>query len=118
MLLFRACEMIRGCFPFLFPKNVFNLTTDVRKCWTASAQQLRPSDPHWAPNFAGENTSRKVSFYPPPNRQMVAFQHFARLYVSRPNASGGVEDVRGHSETLNPFSERKGCEPRRSVRRS
>ncbi|GFY40864.1 hypothetical protein TNIN_121761 [Trichonephila inaurata madagascariensis] len=43
----------------------------------ASAQQLRPSDPHWTPHFAGNDTSRKVSFFPPSNRQMVAFQHFS-----------------------------------------
>ncbi|GFS59751.1 hypothetical protein TNIN_466721 [Trichonephila inaurata madagascariensis] len=65
--------MIRGCFALSIScKYVFNLTTDIRKCWTGSANSSVLQTP-LTPISRGNDTSSIV--LPPSNRQMVVFQH-------------------------------------------
>ncbi|GFY45901.1 hypothetical protein TNIN_489021 [Trichonephila inaurata madagascariensis] len=80
--------------------------------------QIRPSDPLIStPILAGNDTSRKVSFYPPfCSRRCVRFPNtFSSALLVLLTCTQGfdaVEDVRGHSDTLNPFTEqRKGVNP-------
>ncbi|GFY53172.1 hypothetical protein TNIN_249471 [Trichonephila inaurata madagascariensis] len=83
-------------------------------------QQLRPSDPHWTPNFAGNDTSRKVSFYPTLLLVRYSLSNtLARTLVLNlhTEASDEVEDARGtFRHTLNPFTgHRKGVSPVRET---
>ncbi|GFY53163.1 hypothetical protein TNIN_249381 [Trichonephila inaurata madagascariensis] len=76
------------------------LTTDIRKCWTGF-RITAPSfqTPHWTPNFAGNDTSRKYRFYPPSARQIFAFNTFSStctvLLTYTEASDEGREDVRG-----------------------
>ncbi|GFY73517.1 hypothetical protein TNIN_210741 [Trichonephila inaurata madagascariensis] len=71
--------------------------------------------PHRTPNFAGNDTSRKVSFLPPSNRQMVVFQHFSSPFDAltctlrlRTRSRMCV----GHSDTHSiPLQTQKGRKP-------
>ncbi|GFY53169.1 hypothetical protein TNIN_249441 [Trichonephila inaurata madagascariensis] len=71
-------------------------------------QQLRPSDPHWTPNFAGNDTSRKYRFTPLLLVKIFAFKHFSShfgaLTCTEASGRGRGDDAWGHSDTLNPFA--------------
>ncbi|GFY42773.1 hypothetical protein TNIN_91881 [Trichonephila inaurata madagascariensis] len=78
----------------------------------ASVQQPVLQTLYWTPNFAGNDTSRKVSALPPSARQIFAFQHlsshFGALTCTICFGRGrGCVDIQTHT---NPFTEqqRKG----------
>ncbi|GFY40945.1 hypothetical protein TNIN_372851 [Trichonephila inaurata madagascariensis] len=108
--------MIRGCFaPFISQNNVFNLTTDIRKCWTGFRATARPSDPSLTPTSQGNDTSRKVSFFTPFCSSDVRFPTLELAlwcFNLHNKASDGVEEGVGHSEHTQPFTEqRKSVNP-------
>ncbi|GFY71526.1 hypothetical protein TNIN_93131 [Trichonephila inaurata madagascariensis] len=71
--------------------------------------------PHWTPNFAGNDTSGKVSFLPLQNRQMVVFQHFSSPFDALTCTQGFGRGRGGRGtfrHTLHPFTgHRKGVSP-------
>ncbi|GFY53171.1 hypothetical protein TNIN_249461 [Trichonephila inaurata madagascariensis] len=103
--------------------NVFNLTTDIKEmldelpCWHNSVLQTLIGPP----NFAGNDTSRKVSFLPPrfcssDIRFPTALAHFGALTCTLRLRTRSRMCV-GLSDTLNPFTgHRKGVSPVRNVR--
>ncbi|GFS59749.1 hypothetical protein TNIN_466711 [Trichonephila inaurata madagascariensis] len=66
--------------PLYFPKYL-QPDHGHQEMLTASAQQFRPSDPHWTPTSRGTTQVEKYQAYPPSNRQMVVFQHLARTLM-------------------------------------
>ncbi|GFY53160.1 hypothetical protein TNIN_249351 [Trichonephila inaurata madagascariensis] len=74
--------------------NVFNLTTDIRKCWTGF-RATTPSfqTPHWTLISRG-TTQVKKSIVLPSARQIFAFQHFSSHFGAL-TCTGAGDEVEG-----------------------
>ncbi|GFY60708.1 hypothetical protein TNIN_124201 [Trichonephila inaurata madagascariensis] len=87
-----------------------NLTTGHQEMLHGLPRNVPPTfRPHWTPNFAGNDTSRKVSFYPLLLVRCSAFQHLSSLHFGAfnpPITLRRVEDVRGDIQThTQPFTQ-------------
>ncbi|GFY37884.1 hypothetical protein TNIN_342331 [Trichonephila inaurata madagascariensis] len=114
---FGLCEMIRGCFAPSISRPMSSTPDHGHQEMLTGFRATYVQTLIGTPICGGNDTSRKVSFYPFCSSDARVFQHFlARPFGAFNLHTGrfdGVEDVCGtFRHTLNPFTgHRKGVSP-------